>query len=117
VDERPGWNATVIDGRRRVLLIAAGPRIDTRLLAALERLDDHDVPIAETHRRLAHVARRLRLFRPSYEQVRRLVHLARRKGRTPSAGDVLLGIAFNVRPPTDLMDYLLDTLPPRSRGP
>lgn len=92
-------------------MLAFAPRIDSRLIAALERLDDRDVPIAETYRRLGRVARELRLFRPSYEQVRRLVHLARRRGRLPSAGDVLLDVAFNLRPPTALMDYLLDTRP------
>jgi len=107
----------VIDGRRSVLLVAAGPRIDSRLVAALERLDDRDVPIAETYRRLARVARELRLFRPSYEQVRRLVHLARRRGRLPSAGDVLLDVAFRARPPTAILDYLVGTLPARGRPP
>jgi len=92
-------------------VLAFAPRIDSRLVAALERLDDRGVPIAETYRRLGRVARELRLFRPSYEQVRRLVHLARRNGRLPSAGDVLLDVAFNLRPPTALMDYLLGTRP------
>jgi len=94
-------------------MLAFAPRIDTRLVAALERLDDRDVPIAETYRRLGRMARELRLFRPSYEQVRRLIHLARREGRLPSTADLLLDVAFNLRPPAALMDYLLDTLPPR----
>ena len=93
-------------------MVASAPRIDTRLIAALERLDDRRVPIAETYRRLGRVARELRLYRPSYEQVRRLVHLARQRGRLPSAGDVLLDVAFRARPPTALLDYLVGTLPP-----
>ena len=72
----------------------SGPIIDTRLVAALERLDDPRRPIAETYRRLAVVARELQLVRPSYEQTRTLVHRARRRGRYPSAGDVLLDIVF-----------------------
>ena len=87
--------------------IASAPRIDSRLVAAVERLDDRNVPIAETYRRVARVARELRLYRPSYEQVRRLVHLARRLGRMPSAADVLLDVAFNLKPPTAIMDYLV----------
>jgi hypothetical protein len=31
----------------------------------------------------------------------------------PSAGAVLLDIAFRVRPPIALLDYLAGTLPPR----
>ncbi len=93
--------------------LAFAPRIDSRLVSALERLDDRDVPIAETNRRLARVARELRLFRPSYEQVRRLVRLARRRGRLPSAGDVLLDVAFRVRPSTSILEYLTGTLPPQ----
>ncbi len=48
----------------------------------------------------------LGLVRPSYEQVRVLVHDARRRGRRPSAGDVLLDVTFRVRPPEALIDYL-----------
>jgi hypothetical protein len=96
---------------------ASGPRIDTRLVAALERLDDRDVPIAETYRRLGRVARHLRLFRPSNEQVRRLVHLARLKGRTPSAGDILLDVAFRIRPPVAIGDFLAGTLDLPDRPP
>ena len=89
----------------------AGPPIDTRLIAALERLDKQGRPIMETYRRVAAVARELQLVRPSYEQVRILVHRARARGRYPSAGDMLLGIAFNTRPPTAVIDYLVGTLP------
>ncbi len=91
----------------------AAPRIDSRLVACLERLDQTSVPIAETHRRVGAVARELGLVRPSYEQVRTLVHEARRRGRRPSAGDILLDIAFRSRPPTALLEYLTDTLPDR----
>ena len=89
----------------------AAPRIDSRLVAALERLDDRAVPIADTYRRVVAVARELGLVRPSYEQVRALVHDARRRGRRPSTGDVLLDVAFRTRPPTALGDHLAGTLP------
>lgn len=64
------------------------------------------MPIAETNRRVGALARSLGLVRPSYEQVRTLVHDARRRGRRPSAGDVLLDVAFRVRPPEALVEYL-----------
>jgi hypothetical protein len=93
----------------------AAPRIDSRLVAALERLDRRDVPIAETHRRVCRLAHELGLVRPSYEQVRTLVHDARLRGRRPTTGDVLLDIAFRVRPPLALGDHLAGTLPPPPR--
>jgi hypothetical protein len=89
----------------------AAPRIDSRLVAAVERLDDPSAPIAETNRRVGVVARELGLIRPSYEQVRTFVHRARRRGRGPSTGDILLDIAFRSRPPTALLDHLADTGP------
>jgi hypothetical protein len=88
------------------------PRIDSRLVAAIERLDDTTVRIAETNRRLGELADTLGLTRPSYEQVRTIVHDFRRLGPRPGAGQVLLDIAFRVRPPTAFGDYLVDTLPP-----
>jgi hypothetical protein len=91
----------------------SGPIIDSRLVAALERLDDTRWPIAETHRRLAAVARELQLVRPSYEQVRTLVHRARRRGRYPSAGDVLLDIMFQTQQPAVFGDWLVGTYPIR----
>ena len=92
-------------------MVAAAPRIDSRLVAALERLDDRRVPIAETWRRVRKVADALELTKPSYEQVRSLIHEARRRGRRPTAADILLDIAFRTRPPTALIDYLADTAP------
>ena len=85
------------------------PRTDSRLVAAIERLDRSDVPIAETWRRVGVVADRLRLTRPSYQQVRLIVHDSRRRGRRPTAGDVLLDIAFRTKPPQAFIDYLADT--------
>ncbi len=91
----------------------AGPIIDTRLVAALERLDDSRRPIAETYRRLGVVARELQLVRPSYEQVRTLVHRARRRGRYPSAGDVLLDTLLQTQQPAIFGDWLVGTYPIR----
>jgi hypothetical protein len=88
------------------------PRIDPRLVAAAERLDRLTTPIAETNRRVGAVAAELGLVRPSYEQIRSIISRARLLGRNPSAGDVLVDIAFRVRPPTAFVDYLTGTLPP-----
>jgi hypothetical protein len=95
-------------------MVSSAPRVDSRLVAVVERLDDRHVPIAETWRRVRLVAAELGLTRPSYEQVRRIVHTARLKGRRPTAADTLLDIAFRVRPPTALIDYLADTAPDRT---
>ncbi len=91
----------------------SGPDIDSRLVAALERLDDSRRPIAETYRRLTIIARELQLVRPSYEQVRTLVHRARRRGRYPSAGDVLLDLMFQTQQPGIIGDWLVGTYPIR----
>lgn len=93
-------------------MLSFAPRIDSRLVAAAERLDRATTPIAETNRRVGQVAEELGLVRPSYEQVRSIINLARRRGRQPTAGDVLLEIAFRTRPPEALIDYLAGTLPP-----
>jgi hypothetical protein len=90
------------------------PRIDWRLVAAAERLDNEVTPIAETNRRVGTVAAELALPLPSYEQVRMIVTRARERGRHPSTGEVLLDIAFRARPPTAFLDHLVGTLPTES---
>ncbi len=98
---------------------AAAPRIDSRLVALLDRLDDRKRPIAETHRLLGAGAEFLDLPRPSYEQTRVLVHDLRRPmpRRGPNAGQVLLEIAFRARPPDALLDYLSGVGLPRLGSP
>jgi hypothetical protein len=56
---------------------ASAPRYDERLIAALRTLDDESQAIAETCRRLGHIADGLGLPRPSYVHVRRLVRAER----------------------------------------
>jgi hypothetical protein len=87
-------------------MTAAAPRIDATLLAAIERLDDESVPIAEVHRRVAALASHLGHSRPSYEQVRILVHVHRDAGLAPTAGQILLDVALRTRPPHVLLDLL-----------
>ncbi|HEY7197238.1 MAG TPA: hypothetical protein VH306_08625 [Gaiellaceae bacterium] len=90
-------------------MVPLSPRTDSRVVAAIERLDRTAVPIAETWRRAGVVADSLGLIRPSYQQVRLIVHDARGRGRRPTAGDVLLDIAFRTQPPQAVVDYLAGT--------
>jgi hypothetical protein len=88
------------------MLTTAAPRIDERLVAALSRLDDSTLPIAEINRRLGVVSEGLGLTRPSYQQVRVIVHQLRSKPRSPRVGETLLDITFRVRPPEAIFDVL-----------
>jgi hypothetical protein len=86
----------------------AAPRIDSRLVAALVRIDDPHRPIAETNRRLGSVAAELGLVKPSYEQVRVVLHAVRRGKREPGVGTLLLDFAFRTRSPEQILDALID---------
>jgi len=90
----------------------AAPRISHRLLLALEQLDDGTVGIAELARRVGAEAERLGLPRPSYEQVRVLVHRNRALRRQPGTAEVLLDVATRARPAEAVLDHLAGTLPP-----
>jgi hypothetical protein len=89
----------------------AAPRIDSRLLAAIERLDDKRLPIAETNRKVGAVADAIGLTRPSYEQVRSLTRRLRSRRLDPSVGRVLLEITLRSLPPEALLDLLAGTGP------
>ena len=75
-------------------------------MGALARLDDPTVPIAETNRRVGLVAEGLGLKRPSYQQVRVIVHELRSRRRSLALGETLVDIAFRYRPPEAFIDYL-----------
>jgi hypothetical protein len=79
------------------ILTRCGPRIDERLVAAIVRLDDPSLPIAETNRRLGLVADGLGLIRPSYQQVRVIVHQVRSQKRSSRLGETLLEISYGMR--------------------
>jgi hypothetical protein len=79
------------------ILTRCGPRIDQRLVAEIARLDDPTLPIAETNRRLGVVAEGLGLLRPSYQQVRVIVHELRAQERSSRRGETLLEIAYGMR--------------------
>jgi len=90
---------------------SAAPRLSSRLLAAIERLDDPREPIAETNRRVGAIAEVIGLHRPSYEEVRRTVHEHRAGRLRTGVSSVLLDIAFRTAPPSALLDHLTDTGP------
>jgi hypothetical protein len=52
---------------------------DPRLAVLVGALDRDDIPMAETWRRVGAAAERLGLTRPSYQHVRRLVRVERRR--------------------------------------
>ena len=87
------------------ILTTAGPRIDERLVAALARLDDPTLPIAETNRQLGVVAEGLGLLRPSYQQVRIIVHELRSRQRSPRLGEMLLESSFRIKSPEAVVDF------------
>ena len=87
-------------------MLASAPRVDSRLVAALRRLDDGSLPVAELNRRLGKVAETLGLAQPSYQCVRLLVRKIRRCREVPGIGDLLVDIALRNKPPEALLDYL-----------
>jgi hypothetical protein len=87
-------------------MAAQAPRIGPMLLARIERLDDGSLPIAEVNRRVGTLASQIGLTRPSYEQIRVLIHEHRRRGLAPTAGQILLEIAARSRPPEALLELL-----------
>jgi hypothetical protein len=74
-------------------------------------LAEGSLSAAEITRRVGVVAEHLGQRRPSYERIRMLVREVRHRPRPPSTADVLLDIAFRVKPP----DALLRVNPPRPR--
>src|SRR5713226_863146 len=60
----------------------AAPRIDSRLIAAMERFDQPGLAMADVHRRVGALAEEIGLTRPSYEQVRVLLHDLRTERRS-----------------------------------
>jgi hypothetical protein len=72
-------------------------------VGAIARIDDGRRPIAETYREVAAIAEQLGLARPSYEQVRTVLHQLRFRKRDPAIGQILLDISFRRRPPEALL--------------
>ncbi|HZT85073.1 MAG TPA: hypothetical protein VE984_06580 [Gaiellaceae bacterium] len=98
-------------------MLSFAPRIPARLLDEIERQSRRSVPIAEMNRCVGRAAAAMGLYRPSYEQVRVLVHTARRlrrKGRPP-VSTVAAQVAFRVKPPEAILMHFLAPPPPRLR--
>jgi hypothetical protein len=89
-------------------VVVIAPRIDSRLVAALVRVDDERLPIAEINRRLGAVAATLGLPKPSYQQVRVILHALRRGPREPGVGTLLLDIAYRGKPPEQILWAITD---------
>jgi len=83
-------------------------RVDSRLVAALARIDDPALPMAETCRRIGLVADELAVPRPSYERIRCLIRLHRRRPLDPGIGETLLEVALRNRPPESIIDALVE---------
>ena len=92
-------------------MTASAPRLDRRLLAAIGDLDRRDRPIAETNRRVGVVAAELGLPKPSYEQVRTVVHASRNGKRYYGLVDAYIDLTFRTAPPRAIVERLLDHEP------
>ncbi|MGH3071860.1 MAG: hypothetical protein ACRDNB_06270 [Gaiellaceae bacterium] len=66
---------------------------DPRVAVLVAELDEEDAPMAETWRQVARAAERLGMRRPSYQHVRRLARIERRRRRLQAAGRQVLGRA------------------------
>jgi hypothetical protein len=62
---------------------SSAPRYDARLVAAIARVDDPSLPMAETVRRLGRVAEELGVPRPSYVHMR--LYVAEHREREEAA--------------------------------
>jgi hypothetical protein len=89
-------------------MVSSAPRLHRLLIDCIEGLSRRSLPIAEIGRRVGAEAENLGLPRPSYEQVRVLVHEARLRTSVPTTSEVLVDIAFRARPATALVDHLAD---------
>jgi hypothetical protein len=96
-------------------VLSFAPRIPQRLLDEIERQSRRAVPIAEMNRCVGRAAAEMGLYEPSYEQVRVLVHIARRlrrQGPVP-VSTVARQVAFRVKPPEAIILRLF--APPAER--
>lgn len=87
---------------------SSAPRTPWPVVASVGRLDTRDVPIAEVWRRACDLAETIGVSRPSYEQIRRLVHRERRIRDLPGSIDVVPDVLFRVRSPVHAMDELIE---------
>jgi hypothetical protein len=89
-------------------MTASAPRLDRRLVATIAELDSPHEPIAETNRRVGHVAAALGLPKPSYEQVRTIVHASRNGVRYYDLLDAYGDLTFQEAPTREVVRRLLE---------
>jgi hypothetical protein len=88
--------------------VRAAPIIDVRVVRFVRRFEPRSATIAEVVRAAGTYCERIGVTRPSYEQIRVLVHAAReRRERRLAAAKLLVEVDLRARPPTDLR-YLFD---------
>ena len=87
---------------------AFAPRIDRRLVEAIARLDRRDTPIAETNRRVGELASKLGLTKPSYEQVRAIVHATRNGFRAYGLLDAYVELNLERKDPRVVVERLTE---------
>ena len=66
---------------------------DPRIAVLVAELDSAEVPMAQTWREVGAAAERLGMRRPSYQHVRRLVRIERRRRQLEARGRAVLGRA------------------------
>jgi hypothetical protein len=97
-------------------MVASSVRTDIRVARFVRRLEPRSASIAAVVRATGRFCEKSGLTRPSYEQIRLLVHEARdRRERRRAAIDLLVDVDLRRRPPADLL-YLLDGTPPAPRA-
>ena len=87
-------------------MVRIAPRIHYQLHRELERVYREDVPIADICRRIGAHADRIGAPRPSYEQIRTLVHDLRERRAQPTAASVAFDVAVRLRLPGALLDHV-----------
>jgi hypothetical protein len=93
-------------------VVFTSPRTDVRVIRFVRRAEARLATIADVTRATRVYCESIGLTPPSYEQVRRLVHVARdARLRRRAAIDLVLDVELQGRPPADLL-YLLED--PRS---
>lgn len=100
-------------------MVRAAPLIDVRVVRFVRRFEPRAATIADVVRAAGRYCEGIGITRPSYEQIRVLVHTAReRRERRRAAAKILVEVDLRARPPSDLR-YVLDdprrAPPPRRR--
>jgi hypothetical protein len=89
-------------------MVVSSVRTDARVVRFIRRFEPRSASIAAVVRATGSFCEKSGLTRPSYEQVRLLVHDARdRRERRKAAAKLVLEVDLRARPLSDL-NYLLD---------